>query len=70
MNQVHLIMDHPESRVSGVEQEVGNVCQRPEQSVRILCAIEEGWYHMAGVARFTICHSSGDLAALYSNTTG
>ena len=25
---------------------------------------------MAGVARFTIYHSSGDLAALYSHTTG
>ena len=33
-------------------------------------SIERGWYHMVGVARVTIYHSSGEFAALYSHTTG
>ena len=33
-------------------------------------SIEGGRYHMAGVACFTLYHSSGDFAALHSHTTG
>ena len=33
-------------------------------------SIEGGRCHMACVARFTMYHSSGDFAALYSHTTG